>query len=132
MTNQGLSIGEVARRTGVSAHTLRYYERVGLLPEVERAESSHRRYGERHVRWVRFLCRLRSAGMPIATMQRYVALAMAGEATLAQRHEMLAVHRREVVERIAQLEAHLEVLDRKLRRGCGPEHEVDGRTTEES
>ncbi len=123
MINQSLSVSDVAQQTGVSAHTLRYYERIGLIPEVERTSSGHRRYGERHIRWVRFLRRLRSAGMPIAKMRRYVALITAGDDSSEERFELLAAHREDVVRRIEELQTHLEILDRKLKRGCGPDRE---------
>ena len=120
------SVSDIARETGVSAHTLRYYERIGLLPEVERAASSgHRRYHERHVHWIRFLRRLRSAGMPIATMRRYVALAQAGDASRPERMAILEAHRNEVARQIEELQAHLDVLDRKLKTGCSPRREEE-------
>jgi len=69
-----MSIQEFSRVTGLSSHTLRYYEGAGLMPRVERNASGHRRYSERHEGWVRFLRHLRLAGMSIATIRRYVAL----------------------------------------------------------
>jgi len=117
-----LTISDLADRTGVSAHTLRYYETAGLLPEVDRAPSSgHRRYAPWHERWVRFLRKLRSAGMPVRQMREYVTAYLDGEeASWPRRRTILAEHRERVAARIAELEAHLAVLDRKLARGCDP------------
>src|SRR5687767_15018837 len=75
------SIREVAAATGVTAHTLRYYERAGLLPRVPRASSGHRRYGPTEVRWVTFLRRLHETGMPIRRMLEYARLVRRGEST---------------------------------------------------
>ena len=74
-----LAIHEVAEQTGLSAHTLRYYERAGLLLPIERAPSGHRRYSDGDVKAIQFLTKLRSAGMPVADIQRYVELAQLGE-----------------------------------------------------
>jgi DNA-binding transcriptional MerR regulator len=82
-SNSIFTIGEVAKETGKSTHTLRYYERVGLIPQVERSSNGHRRYTEDHVTWIRFLDRLRLSGMPIHRMQEYAALVQAGTNNLA-------------------------------------------------
>lgn len=127
-----MTIQELAEEVGVSAHTLRYYEREGLMPEVRRdAGSGHRRYDDVHVRWVRFLRRLRLAGMPIAMVRRYVDAVRSGDSGNDERLALLAAHRSEVVRRLDELGAHLEVLDRKLERGCGPEP-AQGQTHTES
>ena len=89
-----MSISDVAERTGLTTHTLRYYEREGLmLSPVGRASSTHRRYTEADVTWVTFLTKLRSTAMPIATMREYVVLARQGDGTQADRLELLLLHR---------------------------------------
>lgn len=127
MSDQALSIAQLAERTGVSAHTLRYYEKLGLLPEVDRdTRSGHRRYWARHVRWVRFLRRMRLAGMPIATMREYVdARQMGGQVSMSRRQNILARHRQHVARQIEELQQHLEIVDRKLEKGCDPSLETD-------
>src|SRR5205807_8170323 len=94
---EALSISDVAEATGLSAHTLRYYERAGLmLDPVGRAPSSHRRYTEREIRWVVFLTKLRMTGMPIRVMRDYADLVRAGDGNEAERLELLQAHRQTV------------------------------------
>jgi DNA-binding transcriptional MerR regulator len=109
-----LTVQQVAEKTGLSEHTLRYYERVGLIPPVQRASNGHRRYTEEDIGWLNFVKRLRSAGMPIAQVQRYVMLQQEGGATLAERLEMLKEHRRAVQQQVDELSEHLQVLDYKI------------------
>jgi DNA-binding transcriptional MerR regulator len=110
-----LTIAEAAERTGVSAHTLRYYERIGALREPpERAPSGHRRYNERDIDWIELLTRLRATGMPIATMLRYAELAREGAATAAERKALLLAHRAEVAARAEQLHRDLDLIDYKI------------------
>jgi DNA-binding transcriptional MerR regulator len=113
-TITGLSIEEAAEVTGVSRHTLRYYERIGLLPPVERAASGHRRYSEDDLGWVRFLTLLRRTGMSIKDTQRFVELTRAGDHTIAQRVEVLVAHRAQLVERLAELNQHLDAIEMKI------------------
>ena len=113
--NEALTIAEAAERSGVSTHTLRYYERIGALREPpERAPSGHRRYTERDLSWIELLTRLRSTGMPIATMLRYAELAREGNATAAERKALLLAHRAEVAARVEQLRHDLELIDYKI------------------
>ena len=110
-----MSISDVAERTGLTTHTLRYYEREGLmLTPVERASSSHRRYTEADVTWVTFLTKLRSTAMPIATMRQYVALARQGDATQPERLELLLLHRMSVVRQLEEMTASLAAIDYKI------------------
>lgn len=121
-----LTITNLAEQTGLSKHTLRYYERIELLPSVARDPSSgHRRYRPDHVRWVAFLRELRATGMPIREVRRYARIALQGDRGWPARHAMLAAHRDRVRERIAVLQRHLAKLDAKLERGCGPERHAD-------
>jgi DNA-binding transcriptional MerR regulator len=123
-----MSITEFCRVTNVSPHTLRYYERAGLMPRVERNSSGHRRYSERHALWVAFLRHLRTAGMSIATIRQYAVLIDQGTAGDAQRMALLLDHRNDVTARLRELKGHLAALNRKLRSGCGPDVERGLRT----
>ncbi len=116
MTNQdeGLSIETAAEVTGVSRHTLRYYERIGLLPPVRRAPSGHRRYSEDDLGWVRFLTLLRRTGMSIHDTQRFVELTRAGDHTIADRVEVLTAHRDRLVAELAELGGFLEAIEMKI------------------
>jgi DNA-binding transcriptional MerR regulator len=114
-TDARLSIAEVAERTGLTTHALRYYESTGLmLHEVERAPSSHRRYSEADVTWVVFLTRLRSTGMPISRIKEYVELARHGDATSADRLELLLRHRISVVAQLEEVKHSLAAIDYKI------------------
>jgi DNA-binding transcriptional MerR regulator len=108
-----LSIAEMAERTGVSAHTLRYYERIGLL-DVPRDTAGHRRYGAGDFARVVFLSRLRMTGMPIRALQRYVALAGEGEGTVPERLVMLEAHRDAVRAQLQELALALETVEFKI------------------
>lgn len=110
-----MTIAEVAAATGTSAHTLRYYERIGLIRPVSRARSGHRRYGPDDVRWVEFLRKLQATGMPIRRMLAYAALVRRGDTTISERRALLEAHRDEVAAKIAEQQAHLEVIERKVR-----------------
>lgn len=110
----GLTIAEVAALKGCTAHTLRYYERAGLLPPVTRAGNGHRRYSQDDVEWVDFLLCLRQTGMSIAGMKKYVDLALAGDRTAPRRLAMLEAHARQVAERVESLQENLRMLDHKI------------------
>ena len=109
-----MKIGELARRTGLSTHTLRYYERIGLLPRAVRGRSSQREYDATILPWIAFLGRLRTTGMPIRDMVRYAGLRARGTATKAERKELLVQHRARVRTHLAELHACLAVLDTKI------------------
>jgi DNA-binding transcriptional MerR regulator len=111
---QGLAIEETAERTGISRHTLRYYERIGLLAPVGRTVSGHRRYTDDDLGAIIFLTLLRETGMPIEDMQRFMALARAGEHTIAGRIEVLGAHRAELLKTLDRLHGHLAALDNKI------------------
>lgn len=115
MEKEELTIKEVASLTGLSAHTLRYYERVGLLDPVSRAKhNGHRRYSQQDLAWIEFLGRLRTTGMPIRKMKSFAELRRAGEATVPQRRALLEKHRNSVRERMAELERDLMAIDEKV------------------
>jgi DNA-binding transcriptional MerR regulator len=111
---ESLTISEVAQRTGLSGHTLRYYERAGLLLRVDRNGSGHRRYTPQDVDWVVMVTRLRATGMPIRRIRRYAELVRAGEGNEAARLALLQGHREEVVAKIDELQRNLELIDYKL------------------
>ncbi|MEU8529371.1 MULTISPECIES: MerR family transcriptional regulator [Streptomyces] len=108
------TISEVAALTGLSAHTLRWYERIGLMPHVDRSHTGQRRFSERDLGWLEFVGKLRLTGMPVADMVRYAELVRAGAHTHAERRELLEATRRDVIDRIAELQDTLSVLDFKI------------------
>jgi DNA-binding transcriptional MerR regulator len=111
---QGVTIQEAAARTGLTAHTLRYYERIGLVPAVRRGTDGHRRYDDDDLAWLGFVSRLRSTGMPIRDMCRFGELCRAGDQTAGARKELLEAHRARVAGRIAALQQDLKLLDYKI------------------
>ncbi len=114
--DETLTIQDAAAFTGLSAHTLRYYERVRLLEPVARNASGHRRYARTDLEHLQFLHCLRATGMPIRRMQEYGALAREGRATLAARLELLEAHRHDVQARMEELEHSLNIIDKKIER----------------
>jgi DNA-binding transcriptional MerR regulator len=110
-----LTIAEAAARSGLSAHTLRYYERDGLmLSSVDRAVSGHRRYTDRDLTWIEMISRLRATGMPIRDVRRYAALVRSGDGNEAERLDLLMAHRARVEAQLAQVTAHLRAIDHKI------------------
>jgi DNA-binding transcriptional MerR regulator len=109
-----LTIAEVAALSGLSAHTLRYYERIGLLDPVARVYGGQRRYDAHDLAWLAFLQRLRATGMPIRDMQRFAELRRRGDSTVAERRELLEAHRDEVLERIGELQRDLTAVTEKI------------------
>jgi DNA-binding transcriptional MerR regulator len=109
-----MKISELAERTGLSAHTIRYYERIGLMPPARRNGATHRQYDEDALRWVEFLGRLKTTGMPIRQMCRYADLRAAGPSTYAERKALLREHRDAVRQHVEELVACLDVLDAKI------------------
>ncbi len=125
---EGLTVKETAVHTGLSAHTLRYYERVGLLDSVGRAESGHRRYSEPDLARIGFLGKLRATGMPIRKMKRFADLWRAGDTTIPQRRSLLEGHRDEVRRHLAELESNLRAIDEKVDLYTDMEANIDAAT----
>ena len=100
--------------TGLSADTLRYYERVGLLNPIERASGGQRRYSGNDAAWVEFLTRLRATGMSIARMRLFAELRRQGDRTVRERRELLEAHRLDVEARRALLADNLGVIVAKI------------------
>ena len=109
-----MKIGELASRTGLTAHTLRYYERIGLLPRAYRGASKQRDYDPSIIVWIDFLLRLKTTNMPLKKMLLYAKLREAGSSTDAARAELLKAHRVVVKDHIAELQNCLNILDRKI------------------
>ena len=114
MNNKGYTIQEIAERSGMTAHTLRYYERVGLIRPVGRARNGHRRYSEAEAAWVDFLHCIRSTNMPIRDMLRYSELRELGDSTLEERRGILEDHQKEIADQIASLQRAFELLNHKI------------------
>ena len=107
------SIGEAAEKCGLSPHTLRWYERIGLLATIERGGDGRRRYSDADLDWLSLLIKLRATGMPVRDMQRYAELVRSG-AGQAERIELLKRHREEVRRALAAQRDCLKLLDTKI------------------
>jgi DNA-binding transcriptional MerR regulator len=113
--DRGISIAEAAERTGVSVHTLRYYERAGLVvTEVDRTAGGRRRYRKLDLDWIKICTRLRATGMPIRSIRRYAELVTAGRGNEKDRLDLLESHRAEVLAKLAELQENLELIDHKI------------------
>jgi DNA-binding transcriptional MerR regulator len=109
-----LTIQEVSQVTGLSAHTLRYYERIGLIHPIDREENTRRCYTADDVGWIEFLLKLRATGMSIKDMQKYAELQRQGDETLPERVEMLKSLRDNVEARMSELNEHLKLIYYKI------------------
>lgn len=110
-----LTIAQAAEQTGLTVHTLRYYERDGLmLRGVDRSATGHRRYTEDDITWIVLLTRLRATGMPIREVARYADLVRAGDGNEQARLDLLRTHRENVLAQLAEVTEHLEAIDRKI------------------
>ncbi|MFD4428321.1 MerR family transcriptional regulator [Nocardia sp. NPDC058497] len=108
------SIGEVAGRSGLSRDTLRWYERIGLMGYIGRDHTGNRRFSDRDLEWLALIGRLRLTGMPVADMIRYAELVRAGEHTYPERLAMFRQTRSDVLDKIAELQQTVAVLDYKI------------------
>lgn len=114
LTQTRYTISEVEARTGLTQHTLRWYERIGLMPHVDRSHSGQRRFTDKDLGWLAFVGKLRATGMSVADMVRYAELVREGEHTVDERRALLEHTRREVRARLAELTDALGVLDCKI------------------
>lgn len=111
-----MTIAEVSRKYDISADTLRYYERIGLIPPVHRTSGGIRDYTEEDCGWVEFCKCMRGAGLTIEALIEYVSLAQQGDATVDARKELLIEQRRLLQERIIEMQSTIERLDKKIER----------------
>ena len=109
-----MKIAEVSERYGISSDTLRYYERIGLIPTVNRSENGIRAYNEMDVRRVEFIKCMRSAGLPIEVLIEYVALVQQGDSTIEARKAILIEQRAQLAARMAEMQKTLDILDHKI------------------
>ena len=108
------SIQDVSKKTGLTAHTLRYYEKEGLISGVERSQGGFRQYTDEDLERLGLICCLKNTGMSIQEIARFVQLTHEGDHTLKERVELLREHREQVLERMAEMQKHLEKVTWKL------------------
>ena len=110
----GYTIGEVSRRTGLTASTLRYYETEQLLTPVRRDGANRREYGQQDLEWLSIITCLKNTGMPIQEIRRFVTLCGKGDATLRERYRIVQAHREATAARIAALQKELAHIQYKV------------------
>jgi DNA-binding transcriptional MerR regulator len=108
------TIQQVAALTGLSVHTLRYYERIGLFAPVDRATNGHRRYSAVDIDRIKLLCRLVRTRMPLEQIRRYALLWLQGDESGDERIAILCAHREEVLRQLADVQETLAYLDQKI------------------
>ena len=109
-----MKIAEVSEKYGLSADTLRYYERVGLLPSVTRTESGIREFSEVDIKRVEFIKCMRSAGLPVEVLTEYIALVQQGDSTIAARKAILSQQRELLQARMREMQKTLDLLNYKI------------------
>lgn len=109
-----LSIGELSRLSGLSTHTIRFYESAGVLKPTTRAPNGHRRYLHADVLWLEFVLRLKKTGMPLSEIKQYAELRAQGENTVPSRLTMLEEHRKHLTQKLHELSVCASALDEKI------------------
>jgi len=109
-----ISIKQFAKETGVSEYTLRFYEKEGVLPFVERNKNGNRIYDEQNFEWIYFIISLRETGMPLSEIKRYAKLFKQGDSTISERKQMMLEHKTKAEEQLTQILKHLERINYKL------------------
>lgn len=109
-----LSIHETAEKLGVSSYTLRYYEKEEIIPTIQRNASGHRIYKEEDLEWIQFITCLKSTGMPISEIKRFVKLYQLGDSSIADRKKLLIAHKNRLLARMKKMKQYLEKIDCKI------------------
>ena len=109
-----MTIKEAAKITGISIDNLRYYERIGLIPEVPRTESGIRNYDEMAINWIEFAMRFKKAGVSLEAIREYIQLALQGESTKKARREILLETKAELEKKMYDIQETLDVINYKV------------------
>ena len=109
-----MTIKEVSEITGVSIDNLRYYERIGIIPEIPRNKSGIRNYNEESIKWIELILKFKKSGMSLEDIKRYIELASLGDSTKKERREILINLKESLEERIKELQECLEVTTYKI------------------
>jgi DNA-binding transcriptional MerR regulator len=108
------TIKEVSDKVNLSAHTLRYYEKEGLLPYVQRNKHGNRLFGDEDIEWIGLICCLRDTGMPVAEIKHYVDLCMKGDETIQTRRQIILNQKKFIEEQMEEMQVHLDKVNKKL------------------
>jgi DNA-binding transcriptional MerR regulator len=110
----GYTIKQVSEKVKLTVHTLRFYDKEGLLPFVQRNNSGIRIFTESDVEWLSLICCLKNTGMPLKQIKEYIQWCFDGETTLENRRKMLVEHRSIVIKQISELQHNLETINYKI------------------
>lgn len=113
------TIGQVAEETGLSVHTLRYYEKEGILPTIKRKGNGMRIYEKSDIEWLEFACCLRETGMTIVEMKEFARLTLQGVETIDERRDRLHKQKARIQSQVNQLVSYMSMIDQKLDNYCG-------------
>lgn len=108
------SIKEAARKLGLTPSTLRYYDKIGLLPSLRRTPSGVRTFREEDIQWLGMICCLKNSGMPLEEIRHFMELCLQGEKSCEERRQMLQRHRETILAQIEGLQRNLAVIDHKI------------------
>lgn len=108
------SIQEAAQKLGLTPSTLRYYDKIGLLPNLRRSASGIRIFSEQDIQWLGLICCLKNSGMPLEEIRHFMELCLQGEESCEQRRQMLQKHRESILSQIQSLEKSLATVDYKI------------------
>jgi DNA-binding transcriptional MerR regulator len=114
MEKKIFTIQQISNITGLSVHTLRYYEKIGLLNGVDRDVNGYRQYKESDISWINFLIRLRVTSMPVSEMKQFSDLRSQGDSTISMRRELLEKHQKNVLEQLNNLQNNLFKIEEKI------------------
>jgi DNA-binding transcriptional MerR regulator len=114
MEKKQFTMKEIIKITGLTSHTLRYYESIGLLQNINRNKQGYRSYSEEDIKWLSFITKLRESNMPISTILEYASLIRNGQSTKDQRKEILVKHKENILHQISLLNDSLQIVEDKI------------------
>lgn len=114
MEEKHYTIKEASRRTGLSISTLRYYDKEGLIPQLERSQSNIRQYTERDMAWLELICCLKNSGMSLNKIREFMHTCLGGEDTAEERKRLLEEHKAYILAQMKLLENSLDIVEFKL------------------
>ncbi|HOV41668.1 MAG TPA: MerR family transcriptional regulator [Oscillospiraceae bacterium] len=108
------TIKQAAEKTGLTEHTIRYYDKEGLLPLLERSQGGIRKFSERDIEWLGLICCLKNSGMPIEELREFMRLCLNGSKTCEERRKLLVKHKEHILSQMEQLKKSLDTLNYKI------------------
>ena len=108
------TIKQISEKTNLTEHTIRYYDREGLIPLITRTKSGIRQFSEDDLEWINLICCLRNSGMPLQEIKEFMQLCLKGKDSLEERRELLIRHRTRIQEQMANLDNSLNIVNFKI------------------